>query len=252
MPSSACNTFIGQIHAVRQLFDESSERETRLKKRVGPKSEKIKNDEVNTFSSAAQVLLCASWEAYVEEVLVEYFFQAKNGIVAQCDGDFKKLPKKTQEALSCELFGKESDAIKNKFVNINWKDILKAFLERDTSGWTNNNDKHEKGLDTPTSGKIGGLYAKYLENPFHKDANNEFDSTLINKINDMVGRRHLLAHKGWREKFSLQVVETDIINTCKAVAIIDEFLSEQLGAKRIKPWSRTKTHDKLKSDWRMI
>ena len=168
------------------------------------------------------LMLCAAWELYMEEVLIE----GVNYFISKQDSP-KSLPKSVQQELSRTVKESRHELKPLELAGEGWKDLYR-------------NHAHEvlQGLNTPKSGNLDPLFKRFLgiENV------SSWWSLGKQEINSFVSARGDIAHRGRDASYvtivKLRLYSGQIITTALNV---DNELTEYLcaatpGTER--PWRR--------------
>lgn len=168
------------------------------------------------------LMLCAAWELYLEEVLLE----GVNYFIQKLDSP-KLLPKAVQQELSRHVREAKHELKPLELAGDGWKVLYR-----------NHANEVLQGLNTPKSGNLDPLFRKFLGIVQFSD----WWSLGAQKINDFVTARGDIAHRGRDAQYvtikSLHVYLQDIKQT---VVDIDNQLTEYLCEKTPgpdRPWRR--------------
>ena len=176
MPSQSYNKFLNLIRDVDELIDayEVLNNSKPARKNLG------------FLSRSGILMLCASWEFFMEELLLEAIdFLNSNGI------SIDDLPKEVKKQISSKV-KKEKDEIKPiELAESGWRILWKSYAKIDT-----------ELLHTPNQEKLDRLFKSYLG--INKISN--FWTTYSPKeINLFVKARGKIAHKG-RSVKGIQII----------------------------------------------
>lgn len=168
------------------------------------------------------LMLCAAWELYVEEVMLEgvvYFSEKLDNP--------KELPKSVQKELSSHVRDSKHELKPLELAGEGWKSLYR-----------NHADEVLNGLNTPKSGNLDPLFRRFL-GVQELSANWSLGKE---NINDFVSTRGDIAHTGSRAQYitinNLKAYKNQIKTT---VLDVDNMLTEYLcastpGSER--PWRR--------------
>ena len=170
------------------------------------------------------VLLCASWELYVEMVIRE----CAAVFIAELELP-SELPPQVQKEISIAVKSDRNELSPLDLAGSGWKSFYSSLVERRT-----------ESLNTPKSNKLAPLFQKLL---------GVSDVTIAwsagtNDLDKFVSVRGDIAHKG-RHADYMKIGDLETYRgQIRAYAVeTDDFLSDHLRAttpERYKPWNKTK------------
>jgi|TARA_B110000093_G_scaffold177982_1_gene215855 hypothetical protein len=168
------------------------------------------------------LMLCAAWESYVEEVMLE-------GVV-YFSGKFdspKELPKSIQKELSSHVKDSKHELKPLELAGEGWKTLYR-----------NHTEEVLMGLNTPKSGNLNPLFKRFLG----IEELSESWSLGKDTINNFVSTRGDIAHQGSQAQYITINNLTTYKSQIEATALdVDNMLTEYLcsstpGTER--PWRR--------------
>ena len=168
------------------------------------------------------LMLCAAWELYVEEVILEGIqFVIANAVLPN------DLPKDVQKELARAVKESKHDLKPLELAGEGWKSLYR-----------NHANETLAGLNTPKSGNLDPLFKRFLGVP--SISGNWTVGAQV--INDFVGVRGDIAHRGRDARYVTINRLSEYKRVISSAAIdIDNFLSEFLRDSTLgiaRPWNR--------------
>lgn len=110
-------------------------------------------DQETVYIRAIMVFLCASWEAFVEDLL-------SNSVNFLCDNvtNVSKLPKTLRKLIASKIKDEKYELSPWELADNGWREYLKKYVK-----------ERVNGMNTPRSEKIRKLYEDFLEIDILKD-----------------------------------------------------------------------------------
>ena len=173
------------------------------------------------LTRSAFFLLCAAWEVYVEELLLE----TTHYFVTLLDSPFE-LPRETRKFLSSHVKNNKDESTPLKLAGDGWKQLLKDIVKTEISS-----------LNTPKTINIDPLYSKCCG---YKDISSEWTCG-SQYIDDFVRVRGAIAHTGSNAQYiRIGNAKTAIATIKKTTVEMDNALATHINAitKKGLPWNR--------------
>jgi hypothetical protein len=137
---------------------------------------------VEVLNKAVVVFVCAAWEAFCEDIILEAVAHIK------ADGtDFNLLPKEVKTPIALRIKEEKHEQSPWKLAGDGWKDVVVAHAKECVAA-----------LNTPKSGKLKTLFAETIG---IKDITHNWNwqnctvATAISRLDDFVTLRGELAHR---------------------------------------------------------
>lgn len=138
------------------------------------------------LTRSAVVMLCAAWERYNEDLLLESIKYINNNI-----NDANLLNKKIKKTISSKVKNDSNEIMPISLTGNGWKDV-----------WLNFATKETEKLNTPKSENLKQLYKSFLG---IEDYCSLWKTTNPTKIDDFVSDRGEIAHNGSKAKYITMV-----------------------------------------------
>ncbi len=200
MPSNSFLDFLILLEDVNKL------RETHFKYSQGQRGRK----NLGFLTRSAIVMLCAAWERYNENLLLECL-----DLILDTKIQAKQLSNHIKEYLSLKVRENKNVIYPIELADEGWRNLWKGLATNDTDL-----------LNTPNSENLNKLFKRYLGIP---DYTRMWKSNSINKINDFIRTRGHIAHNGTKAKyvrFHILLKQIDLIidNSIEIDSNISRFL----------------------------
>lgn len=182
------------------------------------------NKKLGHLTRSGVLMLCASWELYHEELVIECIKYLSTSIL-----DATNLPKQVKKTISKHVEDDKNEIKAIELAGNGWKNVWHDYAKRETIL-----------LNTPKSVKLKLLYKRYLG---INDVCKFWKRTSENEIDNFVSLRGEIAHKGKRASYvrmNMLKLYYDLIRN--AVIDNDSEIAEKL--KKITnnldlPWDKT-------------
>lgn len=129
------------------------------------------------LTRSAVVMLCAAWERYNEDLLLECIDHICSHL-----NDAHALNKEIKQMLSMKIKEDLNQIKPIELTGSGWKTLWKFYAKQETDG-----------LNTPKSGKLNILFKRYLGIGSYSDI---WKNRCANEIDDFVSERGNIAHNG--------------------------------------------------------
>ncbi len=167
-------------------------------------------------------MLCAAWERYNEDLLLEGI-----GVLINRVNDPSVLPKPIRQMLSDKVKTDKHEMKPLGLAGDGWKNLWKAYAEQET----------EK-LNTPNSSNLNDVFKKYLGVPSYIRF---WNSSQVSEINEFIKIRGEIAHKGSQSPYpqmrvlkkQIDMIRSNAIETDRNLAIY----LQTLVAEADPPWT---------------
>ena len=138
-------------------------------------------DALGYFIRSAMVMLCAAWERYNEDLLIESIDKARTHISSAA-----ALPDVVQKTISGRVKRDKNELSPMEMADGGWKDLWRAFAKEETDA-----------LNTPNRGNLNALFKAYLGLPESSRLWTDGGRTTVTKF---VQDRGAVAHNGNRAR----------------------------------------------------
>lgn len=171
---------------------------------------KSSNTSLGHLTRSAIVMLCAAWERYNEDLLIE-------AIENICDSitDINLLNKKIKKTISSKVKQDKNESKPIELAGDGWKSVWKSYAVSET-----------KVLHTPKSNKLKALFDTYLGIP---DYTKIWSTTNPDEIDTFVSVRGDIAHNGNKASYAninkLRVYQDMIVDN---VINIDSNIADEI------------------------
>lgn len=165
MPSNSYIKFLNLIRDVDELIDAYEVLKDANRKNLG------------CISRSGILMLCASWEFYIEELLLESIDYLNNKSL-----DIGELPTEVKKQIGIRIRKEKNEIKPLELAESGWRVIWRAYAKIDT-----------EILNTPNQEKLDNLYKKHLGISKVSDFWNTYEPE---EINEFIRTRGKIAHKG--------------------------------------------------------
>lgn len=212
MPSNSYNKFLNLIKDVDELIDAYEVLKAANRRNLG------------CISRSGILMLCASWEFYMEELLLESIDFLNNRRLS-----IDKLPIEVKKQIGNRIRAERNEIKPLELAESGWRTIWRTYAKIDTDI-----------LNTPNQEKLDNLYKRNLGISKVSDFWITYEPS---EINEFIRTRGKIAHKG-RSVRGIQIVTLrNYFDMIKSTAIdVDSQISievKRIGNFRILPWNRT-------------
>lgn len=207
MPSKSYLDFLALLEDVNQL------RETHFNYSKGQRGRK----KLGFLTRSAIVMLCAAWERYNENLLLESI-----DLILNTNIQANALSKHIKEYLSLKVKENKNKIYPIELADDGWRNLWKGMATNDTDL-----------LNTPNSDNLNKLFKRYLG---IYDFTNFWKQNSIIKINDFIKIRGDIAHNGTKAKyvrFQMLLKQIDLIisNVIEIDSNISKYLESEYSIK---------------------
>lgn len=220
MPSKSYFDFLELLDDVHQL------RITHLEYSKGLRGRK----KLGYLTRSAIVMLCAAWERYNENLLLELIDK-----ILTSDIKASQLPSKTKEYLSSKVKENKNNIYPIELADNGWRNLWKGYAVNETTA-----------LNTPNSDNLNKLFKRFLG--IENYSSLWLNDSVIN-INEFIKMRGEIAHNGSKAKYVrfstlLKNIDSVIDNTIQIDYSLSQFLKTNFNI--IETWDES-YYRKLKS-----
>ena len=216
MPSEAYNTFTANLEYVWRILAPHKE-SSRPSKRGRPR--------LNHVNRSALIILCASWEQYIEDVVLNSVDE-----LIKCTSTPLDLPKPVQKKISASVKNSKNELEPLKLaVTGGWE---KTYRECAKQAIKDSRSPICESVNALLNQSIGANYTIFVPSTYSKDSG---------RLNGIINLRNQIAHQGVQNKkyIKLSQVRDSIGIINRLVTNTDNHLNKYLTGKhpnRIPPW----------------